>query len=149
MLFSFVSGVWVGVHTHQNPTVEEWRDYCARFERTRHDMRGVIVFTQGGGPSSRQREELRLAIGDTPVQPTAILSGSTFVRGIITSLNWFATNRQLAAFAPHDFEGALRYLAVDGASVDRAQIMSTMTSLAAQLRVPLPLADERGVNRAL
>lgn len=137
MLFEYVSGVFVGVHTTEAPGDEEWLAHCRNLERERAAVLGVVVFTKGGGPSTAQRRQMRVAMHDSRAPLTAILTSSALVRGIITSLNWFADNR-LQAFEPNDLAGAVRYLASEGAPIDGQRIAQTLISLAQRLTVELP-----------
>lgn len=139
MLFDFRDGVFVGVHTAEAPSSEEWRRLCSDIERERLTTRGVLVFTLGGAPSTQQRQEMRAAIGDIAVPPCAILTASPLVRGIITSLNWFLGN-QVKAFDPNDIERALRYVASGKAAIDPVQIVETLSQLASKLSVELPIS---------
>lgn len=137
MRFAYVQRIWVGVHGAQNPSDEEWSRHCAHIARVRHENRGVLVYTQGGGPSSKQRQQMRTALHDTPAPPTAILTDSTFVRGLITSLNWFLGN-QVTAFEPAELERALGYLQRDGQTIPREEIVRTLVSLGQELQLKLP-----------
>jgi hypothetical protein len=138
MCYQFTDGIFVGVHGVKSPSVEEWQAHCVAVERLRHDTRGVLVLTYGGGPNSKQREELRAALREVPPPPTAILTASAFVRGIITSLNWFFKGQRIQAFAPDGLDGALDYIAVGGA-VDRPLIRRTLAELAERVGVsPVP-----------
>lgn len=140
MLFSFVDGVFVGVHTKDAPSAQDWRKHCLEIERRRNETRGVLVFTLGGGPSSKQREQMRDALHELKPPPTAILTGSGLVRGIVTALNWFFGGQQIAAFEPDRLHDALHYLEKNGASASQAQIQATLSQLAATLGVELPEA---------
>jgi hypothetical protein len=146
MLFRFVDGVLVGAHNARNPTVDEWRRHCEVIERLRHETRGVLIYTEGGGPDSKQRELLYLALLGLPPPPTAILTASAFVRGIITSLNWFFKGQQLAAFAPSNFDGALRHLEVGGVELRREPILQTLGAVAGEIGVTLPPVRPRTSN---
>jgi len=144
MLFDFRDGIFVGVHTEAAPSAEEWQRHCVVIERERNATRGVLVFTLGGGPTTQQRHEMRAALHEVPAPPTAILTASTLVRGIITSLNWFLGN-QVRAFEPSEVDRALRYLASAGTAIDREKVLETLSQLASKLSVvmPRPRADTR------
>jgi len=137
MLFSYLHGVFVGVHTANSPSAEEWREHCTVIERVRHETRGVLVYTQGGGPNTQQRQQMRAALHELPAPPTAILTASPWVRGIITSLNWFLGNR-VAAFEPHDVDGALAHITRGDAPLKRDELVGVLSSLAQRLAVTLP-----------
>jgi hypothetical protein len=139
MRFAYVHRIFVGVHTPRNPSDEEWQRHCSHIERMRHDNQGVVVYTQGGGPTSTQRQRMRQALRETPAPPTAILTESAFIRGAITSLNWFLGN-QVAAFEPAELARALTYLKLDGEPLAREEIVRALVSLASELQVQLPAA---------
>lgn len=136
MVYRYVDGVYVMVHTVTAPSDEEWNQHCKELETVHASLRGVLVFTAGGGPTTKQRERLRISVPSS-IPPTAIMTDSALVRGIITSINWFVNN-PLSAFDHQDLEGALRHLARDGAAIDAAKLVSTMQMLAKELSVKLP-----------
>src|SRR5262245_14002748 len=95
MLWTYADGVLVVVHTAQVPTDDAWNAHCALIERVRRELRAVVVYADGGGPSSKQRQEMRRALQGA-IPPVAILTNSVLVRGIVTSLNWFLSNHMVA-----------------------------------------------------
>jgi hypothetical protein len=134
--FRFCKGFFVGVHTSQEPSREAWSAHCLEAERRCKEVKGVLVYTDGGGPDSRQREELRRAFaGKSPI--TAIVTASASARGIVTGLNWFFREPRIKAFSPQDLEGALEYLGQAG-PVPRGEVLHTLEALAAELGVELP-----------
>lgn len=137
MLYRYVDCILVGVHTSDNPREREWRQHCASLERLHHEMRGVLVYTDGGGPTGKQCQQLRLALHEHASPPAAILTSSAWVRGVISSLNWFLAD-QVAAFEPTDLDGALRYLARPDQRLLRDEIVQVLGVLATQLSVHLP-----------
>lgn len=147
MLFDYRSKILVAVHTAADPSPEEWSRYCSAIERQRHEMRGTVVYTLGGGPSSRQRQEMRVAFHETPMAPVAILTRSAIVRGIITSINWFQGN-QLVAFDPNDVDRALQYVGSQGAVIDRGEIIEMLSALAHELNIPAPPSFAQPTKRA-
>lgn len=138
MLSRCVDGVFVVVHTAQPPDAQAWTAHCKALERELTRVRGMLVFTAGGGPSSKQRGELHNAMRDAPAARVAIMNDSAIVRGIVTSLNWFANN-QMAAFPQDDLEGALRYV-LGGDALTALKIRATLLGMAKELGVTVPLA---------
>lgn len=136
MRFRFALGYFVGVHTASAPSADAWTAHCAEIERRRHETRGVLVYTLGGGPNSKQREQLRDALHGLQAPPTAIMTASPLVRGIVTGLNWFFRDPGIAAFAHEDFDGALSYLSKKGA-VPVDQLREVLTQLADEMGVSL------------
>ena len=136
MMYRYVDGIYVMVHTVTAPGDEEWNQHCKDLEAVHTSLRGVLIFTAGGGPTSKQRERLRSAVPSS-LPPTAIMTDSALVRGIVTSINWFVNNPALA-FDHQDLEGALRHIARGGATIDAAKLVSTLRVLAKELSVKLP-----------
>ena len=134
MLTSWQAGVWVIVQTAKSPSDEEWSAHCAAVLERRAQTHGALVLSMGGGPSSKQRAELRTAQGRTSV-PTALLTDSTVVRAMVMSLNWFSGETMAAAFATSDLGGAFRHLAAQGVTLDRQQITRELHRLACVLDV--------------
>jgi hypothetical protein len=134
MRTSWQAGVWVIVQTARPPRDEEWSTHCAEVLERREQTRGVLVLSMGGGPSSRQRAELRTVQGRTSV-PTALLTDSTVVGAMVMSLNWFSGESMAAAFATSDLSGALKYLVDKGATMDGVQIARELHRLARALDV--------------
>ncbi|HTU59705.1 MAG TPA: hypothetical protein VMF89_14740 [Polyangiales bacterium] len=136
MVYRFVDGICIMVNTVTAPSDDEWNHHCKELETVHASLRGVLVFTAGGGPTSKQRERLRAAVPSS-IPPTAIMTDSALVRGIITSINWFVNN-PLSAFDHDDLKGALRHIARGGATVDPAKVVGTLRELANELSVKLP-----------
>lgn len=136
MRFRFALGYFVGVHTATAPSADAWTMHCAEIERRRNETRGVLVYTLGGGPDSKQREQLRNALHGLQAPPTAIMTASPLVRGIVTGLNWFFHDPRIAAFPHVDFDNALRYLSKNGA-VPAAQLREVMVQLADEIGIHL------------
>lgn len=141
MAYHYVDRVMLLAHTAQNPGEAEWEGYCALMAEVRGELRGVLVYTLGGGPNSKQREQCRVAIENNP-SGAAIMCGSAVVRGIITSLNWFLDNR-LMAFSLHDFEGALRYVERTAGPLDRTRYRRELGALIDRLERDQPRAQAR------
>ncbi|MFT3924470.1 MAG: hypothetical protein QM778_18170 [Myxococcales bacterium] len=137
MIFRHVDGVWVGVHTAEPPTVDEWTALCGEVAHLRRETRGVIIYTEGGGPDSKQRELLRAALQNTP-QHVAVLTHSSVVRLISTTLNWLFGRQTICAFAPSDLDGALAFLAQHDGALPRATVVEVMGDSTLQLGLKPP-----------
>jgi hypothetical protein len=116
MLYRIVDGVFVVMHTAEAPHDEEWAQHCHDVARELERIRGVLVYSHGGGPTSKQRGVLR---------------------GIVTSINWFLNNR-LAAFDPNDLDKALKHIAGNGPPLPSANIAAALHVLGKELSVTLP-----------
>lgn len=136
MLYRCVDGTLVVLHTAQNPREDEWAEHCRFVESEFSRIRGVLVLSDGGGPNTKQRGMLRNVVKEAAPR-TAIMTDSAIVRGIITSLKWFASDR-FAAFARDDLQGALRHIAASGPSIDAGAVLATLSALARELAVELP-----------
>jgi len=137
MLFKLVDGVLVGIHTHVAPSAQEWRTHCQWIEQIRFEVRAVLVFTQGGGPTSAQRSEMRAAMHELSPPPTAILTHSAIARGIVTAFNWIFGGQQYAAFEPQLLQSALRFIERGGLRVDATAIRDTLHAMAEALHVDM------------
>lgn len=146
MQFSYVNGIWVCLHNSESPSTEEWLRYCQGLQGTRGEIKAILVFTLGGAPGFKQREQLRAAMDEEQIPPTAVMTNSALARGIITSLNWFTRNQELVAFSSQDIDGALRYLGSRGATIPRDQVLHAMAQNALQLRMRLPFVTQRALD---
>lgn len=135
----FVRGFFVGVHTAKNPSNEAWFAHCREVERLRHVTRGALFYTQGGGPNSKQRQELRAALQGLDPPLSAIMTASQVVRGIVIGLNWFFRDPRVAVFAPDDFEGAFAFVSRGDATAPHDEILDALARLAGELGIETPL----------
>ncbi|NUP05419.1 MAG: hypothetical protein HOW73_05090 [Polyangiaceae bacterium] len=115
------------VHTADPPSDEEWDAYLA--SQRAHWSARVLVFTEGGGPTTLQRGRLNDALAGRIVK-TAVVSSSAVIRGIVTALSWF--NPGIKSFLPNEASAALRYLGV--AVEDQAGLMQKVTRLSKELK---------------
>lgn len=120
---NLASAVWqdasiallLGVHGEQAPSDQEWDQYCSWIPGLLGHPNGVsLVFTDGGAPSTAQRERLRKHLG-TASRWTAVVTDKILVRGVVTAIRWF--NPKVCAFAPWELAEALKFIGVNGAQV--------------------------------
>lgn len=142
MRFRFIRGFFVGVHTAKNPTSEGWLAHCREVERLRWETRGVLVYTEGGGPNSTQRQQLRSVLHGQVAPPTAILTASPVARGIVIGLNWFFRSERIAAFAPDRLDAAFEYLMQAGAVVPHDEIRYGLALMADELGISTPFQTQ-------
>jgi hypothetical protein len=107
----------VSVHGSDSCSDAEWSEYLgmcgqAMAEHASDHNIGGLVVSEGGGPTARQREELRIALGIRKPR-VAVITSSLVTRGIGTALSWF--NPHLRTYPPRDWERALDHLHVQGA----------------------------------
>jgi len=115
------------VHTAEKPTDVEWDAMLAHFRAKRAER--VIVFTDGGGPTTLQRGRLNDALEGSVVK-TAVVSSSPVIRGIVTALSWF--NPGIKSFLPHEASLALGYLGL--AAGEHERLMQKVVRLSRELQ---------------
>jgi hypothetical protein len=131
MGFQIAGSCMIFAHTAAAPSDAEW-DASIALLSTAPPLRGVFVYTPGGGPNARQRKRIRNFWEGREVPPMAILTPSVVARASITALNLFLKNR-LKAFAPDDFAGAFAYLALS--SSESRLVRETATQLRRELGI--------------
>ena len=118
-----------------NPTDAEWSEALRlgkkHLEAAGGDARrtGALVFTDGGSPSSRQRQLTRELYGNEP-PPMALVTEPLRARGAaaVFKLFWPSTN---GIFASADWAKALRHVAL-GAEQEAA-VRAHVTAMQAEL----------------
>lgn len=113
------TGIMVQVH-NDAPGRESFTAMVAAMQAELPAIRGVLIIAaRAGGPSAAQRSEVaELANGFPPeFRGTALLTGSAFVRGIVTAINWLTRKPvPTRSFSETDVDGALDFLKVEGAA---------------------------------
>jgi hypothetical protein len=137
MAFGKVEKFVVVVHSRKQPADNEWEDYIQFNLRVYApgDTLKYLVVTDGGAPTAAQRmimnEKLSEYVrGNNHLFRSAIVTGSTFVRGVVTALSWF--NSGFYAFSPQHLDDAMRYLEVPPAHHD--EIRELIKKLRANLQ---------------
>jgi hypothetical protein len=125
MAVRLVGNVIVVVHTVMGPSNEEWEEYIQILSQARRlhgdDLSTCkqLMLTDGGGPSTAQRAALIKAMEELPGAtrvPGAVVSESTFVRGIVTAFNWLDLNFKL--FPPDDVDRAIAFLQIEDGTLE-------------------------------
>jgi hypothetical protein len=116
MGFKILGNLHLVVVGEQDPTSPDWTAYIEAIraeERRGIDARQMrtLVFSDGGGPNVAQRKVARELLNGRST-PLAIVTGSTLMRGMITSLRWF--NPLCRAFPPKEVGEAMRFLGIPG-----------------------------------
>ncbi len=116
MAFQRVGDYFVLVHNAMAPTEEEWDEWMQQYTYA-----SILVVTDGGAPTASQRKRLKTRVDELRASPSyvpnkkepkvAIVTASSFVRGVITALRWFYHD-SYAAFPPDHINQALTYLDV-------------------------------------
>jgi hypothetical protein len=108
-----VGDMIVWVTGKEAPTASEWKSYIdlaiplGKSLKTRSEPLRVLVISDGGAPNSAQRAEFVDASRGLQVR-TAVISNSSFVRGVAAVFSWFDVNNKV--FAPRDLAGAFAFL---------------------------------------
>ena len=92
-----------------NPTDPEWTSYLELVQH--HGVVGTVqlISTDGGEPSSTQRNKLNALLGGRHV-PVAVLTDVPRVRRTVRWLSWF--NRRIQHFPKDGLRDALHYLEI-------------------------------------
>jgi hypothetical protein len=114
MHFEHVGTYIVIVHDTGRPSDEVWNRWLDTYRQELTTLDGVLVYSLGGAPDADQRRQLQDVVEIAPrTPPTAIVSDSRLMRGLVTALNWFLpAHARGVIFAPAQFEKALDYLDV-------------------------------------
>src|SRR5262245_24711433 len=107
MFYGRVGDVYVCLHPATPPSKADWDDWMVDMEREAPTVRGLLVWTEGGGPDAGQRKrtaEMWNRMKKMP--PIAIVTGAAVVRTMITALNFFMS-RPMKGFAPTEIDRAL------------------------------------------
>jgi hypothetical protein len=136
----------VCVNTEVDPSDEDWDAYLADVNAHLRGLKGVLVFTPKTGPSASQRARANAAYEKAKAEiPTAIMTSSRMVRGIMTALSW-ALGGKIKSFGENDFQGAVDFLALDTEEQLKAKVVLKQLARAANLQVEA-FADESGQFR--
>jgi hypothetical protein len=119
----------LGLHGAQTPSDAEWDHYCSWIPGLlAHPNGGCLVLTDGGAPTSAQRETLRKCLGRES-RWTAVVTDKVVVRGVVTAIRWF--NPKVCAFAPWELAGAFKFVGLAATQVP--SIRDALVALDAQL----------------
>ncbi len=98
------------VHSARTPSDAEWDTYLAGGARWLADSVGLLVVSDGGGPTSAQRRALRkmLAVHGGVEIRTAVVSKSMVVRSILGAIGLFVP--AIRGFTPTALDAALTHI---------------------------------------
>ena len=128
MAIKVIDRLFLVVYGAANPTDEEWSAYLALVEHHGIDRTMQLIRTDGGEPTSVQRDKLNRLLGGRHV-PVAVVTGSARVRLTVTALSWF--NRQIRAFPVTGLRDAIAYLEIPASRAELIQ--REMTKLQEEL----------------
>jgi hypothetical protein len=138
--------VAVNVNTDLDPSDEDWDAYLKDITQYVKGLKGVLIYTPKSGPSAPQRARANAAFEGTKAGiPTAVMTGSRMVRGIVTAFSW-ALGGKIKAFAPNDFQGAVEYLELTPDDQLKAKVVLKQLARAANITIDA-FADESGQFR--
>jgi hypothetical protein len=122
----------------REPTDAEFDGHVAEAMAMAPSVRAVLVIilmTEGGAPSPERRSKLaRARLLDVP---TAVMTSSIRIRGMLTPINWLGGN--VKPFALHQFEEACDYLTVPRGT--RERLRDQMMAMRAELAGDAPGGD--------
>jgi hypothetical protein len=138
----------VCVNTQVAPSDQEWDAYVDEILKNLPSIKGVLVYSEAVGPSAPQRARASTILGAEGLKkfPTAIMSGSRVVRGIVTALSWAAGEKNMKAFATKDFKGTVEYLGLDADEELKVRVVLKQLARSAGITVEA-FADESGTFR--
>jgi hypothetical protein len=127
----------VVVHGEEPPTDEVWEEYIKyTFQgAAARDVVRHLVVTEGASPTSAQRKLLQertaeFLDADPMSVRAAIVTPSTFARGIVTAISWIVDAPK--AFSPDKLEDAMDHLGIPRDHY--AEIKKMVTQLQAELK---------------
>jgi hypothetical protein len=95
----------------------------------------VLVFTDGGRPSTVQRKAFFAYIGSAQ-PPIAVVSENLLVRGVVTAMSWF--NTRIVLFRPSAAREAFAHVDVD--SMESLTVLRVAREMASGLDGGTPMA---------
>jgi len=122
------------VHSPRAPSDAEWDAYLGRADEWLLELHGILVVSDGGGPTSSQRRALKKLLAEKARHNAsfALISPSLLARGIVLAINLFDPN--IRAFRPEDVDQAFNFLRVPTA--ERQELLA----LAKRLREEIDAA---------
>lgn len=132
MRTEIVDGVLLVVHGREPPTDGEWEYYLSQVKLVVATGRPrAMAVTEGGAPSLSQRTRLNRLLRGTRALG-AVVSDSSFVRGIVTALSWF--NHGVRSFSPDELAAACAHLELSTAQTH--QLRGRLDALRHSLGLP-------------
>jgi hypothetical protein len=115
----------VVVHGVAHPSDDDWQIYLDALRQHLDAIQGQLIVTDGGSPNSAQRRaSLDLVAGKT-TPPTAVVTSSVLVRGVVSALSWIMKDR-IRAFPQGEFDEACAFI---GRSAESALLRDVATRL--------------------
>ena len=110
MRFGRLGELYVALHPSVDPAGEDWLAMLDDLKRELPSVRGVFVYTMGGGPNADQRRRLAEVYAANPgVSLLAVVTPSAAVKAIVTAINWFVRHA-FKMFSPEHLDDAFGHL---------------------------------------
>jgi hypothetical protein len=120
------------LHTDNLPSDDEWRSYINSIAKMPTRVR-QLVFTDGGGPTSKQRAELNEVLR-SKLNTGSVISSNRMIRYVVAAVNWLGAHN-VRSFAPNELKNAMQYIGVTDEEVPR--LLTRLAALAVKLSCPL------------
>lgn len=128
MVCKVVGKLAIAVNNTKPPTEEDWWKLIDEMKKLDIEETCFMALTEGGAPNAAQRRLLNEVLQGKS-RPTAIVSQSSLVRGVVTALGWF--NSRIKVYSPTELDEALRWLGLSQveAYMARAEIRTLRAKL--------------------
>ncbi|HWL86304.1 MAG TPA: serine/threonine-protein kinase, partial [Polyangiaceae bacterium] len=132
LLCEYVEGVWLQIIGREAPSDEDWDRNLYGFTERAIDGRllGILACSDGGIPTTLQRQRCRSLAHNWMTTPVAVLTSSSASRGAATALRWFHSD--VVILAREEIREALDYLVVPLYS--REKVVQRFNALRATMR---------------
>jgi len=118
MAIKVIDRLFLVVYGATDPTDEEWSDYLTQVQRHGIDRTMQLIRTDGGEPTSAQRDKLNRLLAGRHV-PVAVVTDKARVLLTVTALSWF--NRQIRRFPVSGLRDAIAYLEIPASRTELIQ----------------------------
>jgi hypothetical protein len=136
----------VAVNTDADPSDADWDAFLKDLVPVVPVLRGMLVYTAGPGPSVSQRARANAVLAKAQANlPIAVMTSSRMARGIVTAFSW-AVDRNIKAFAPTDFQGAVDFLGLSPDDQIKTKVVLKQLARTASITIDA-FADESGQFR--
>jgi DNA-binding LacI/PurR family transcriptional regulator len=115
----------VVVHGVTHPGDKDWAIYLDAIRQHAGSIEAQLIVTDGGSPNSAQRRASLELSAAHPAPPSAVVTSSVLVRGVVAALSWFMKDR-IRAFSPAEFDEAYAFI---GASAQKAALGDAVARL--------------------
>jgi hypothetical protein len=130
-----VGNTMVVVHNASVPTDAEWAVFMDECKQVDPSKVRILVFTDGGHPSTVQRKGFFSYIGSAQ-PPVAVVSEHLLVRGVVTAMSWF--NARIVMFRPSAAAEAFAHVDLD--AMESATVLRVAREMASRLDGGTPTA---------